>query len=420
MKSRFRKIKIRKRKTEKTMAAALAALVLCGCALFGSFIKEDSLLDIVIRQAKSEGYLTILHSFSPVLFYEKTEKGGADLLLDWLLHTVPVYGYVSNMEEYTTQSESEISYEAIIAREAADENYVDEETGKLVTSGELEDSAVLDGWVDQDGASESGRQEPASFVPNQTPVVSFSQEQLNDFDFLVENFYVIDRTTEIQRSQLDASDLLNRSMKLTHGAEAPQILIYHTHSQERFADSSQDAADSIVGVGEYLTQILTNQGFNVLHHTGEYDVETRDNAYAKAGPAVEKILKENPSIEIVIDLHRDGVAEGTRLVTDIQGRQTASIMFFNGLSHTKVNGDISYLPNPYIQDNLAFSLQMQIAADEYYPGFSRAVYLKGYRYNMHYCPKTLLVEAGAQTNTVQEMMNAMDPLADILAKVISP
>lgn len=402
------------------MAAALAALVLCVCALFGSFIKEDSLLDLVIRQAKSEGYLKILHSFSPVLFYEKTEKGGADLLLDWLLQTVPVYGYVSNIEEYTTQSESEISYEDIIAREAADENYVDEETGKLVASGELEDSAVLDGWVNQDSAPESGQQEPASFVPNQTPVVSFSQEQLNDFDFLVENFYVIDRTTEIQRSQLDASDLLNRSMKLTHGAEAPQILIYHTHSQERFADSSQDASDSIVGVGEYLTQILTNRGFNVLHHTGEYDVETRDNAYAKAGPAVEKILKENPSIEIVIDLHRDGVAEGTRLVTDIQGRQTASIMFFNGLSHTKANGDIAYLPNPYIQDNLAFSLQMQIAADEYYPGFSRAVYLKGYRYNMHYCPKTLLVEAGAQTNTVQEMMNAMDPLADILAKVISP
>lgn len=417
MKSRFRKIKIRKRKTKKTMAAALATAVLCACALFGSFIREDSLLDIVIRQAKSEGYLKMLHSAVPVLFYEKQEKSGAGLLLDWMLRAVPIYGYVAGQEEYATQSESEISYETIIAREAADENYVDEKTGKLIASGELEEPAASDGWLD---APESGQEESDSFVPNQTKIISFSQEQLNDFDFLIENFYVIDRTTEIQRSQLNASDLLNRSMKLTHGADAPQILIYHTHSQERFADSSQDAADSIVGVGEYLAQILTNQGFHVLHHTGEYDVETRDDAYAKAGPAVERILRENPSIEIVIDLHRDGVAEGTRLVTDIQGKQTASIMFFNGLSHTKANGDISYLPNPYIQDNLAFSLQMQIVADEYYPGFSRAVYLKGYRYNMHYCPKTLLVEAGAQTNTVQEMMNAMEPLADILSKVISP
>ncbi len=149
-------------------------------------------------------------------------------------------------------------------------------------------------------------------------------------------------------------------------------------------------------------------------------METRDNAYSKAGPAVEQILRENPSIEIVIDLHRDGVPEGTRLVTEQGGKEMASIMFFNGLSRTTANGDIGYLPNPYIQDNLAFSLQMQLAAKEYYPGFSRAIYLKGYRYNMHYCPKTLLVEVGAQTNTVQEAMNAMEPLADIIAKVISP
>ena len=60
----------------------------------------------------------------------------------------------------------------------------------------------------------------------------------------------------------------------------------------------------------------------------------------------------------------------------------------------------------------------QITAEEYYPGFSRAIYLKGYRYNMHYCPKTLLVEVGAQTKTVQEAMNAMEPLADIIAKVV--
>ena len=63
---------------------------------------------------------------------------------------------------------------------------------------------------------------------------------------------------------------------------------------------------------------------------------------------------------------------------------------------------------------------MQIAAEEYYPGFSRTIYLKGYRYNMHYCPKTLLVEVGAQTNTVQEVKNAMEPLADLIAKVVSP
>lgn len=101
------------------------------------------------------------------------------------------------------------------------------------------------------------------------------------------------------------------------------------------------------------------------------------------------------------------------------GKDTATIMFFNGLSHTTAQGDIGYLQNPNLADNLAFSFQLQLAASEYYPGFSRFVYLKGYRYNLHYLPKSLLVEAGAQTNTYQEVLNAMEPLADVLDKVLS-
>ena len=61
---------------------------------------------------------------------------------------------------------------------------------------------------------------------------------------------------------------------------------------------------------------------------------------------------------------------------------------------------------------------MQIAAAELYPGFTRPVFLKGYRYNMHMCPKSMLIEVGAQTNTFEEVYNAMDPLANILAYVL--
>lgn len=426
MKIRFRKRK-RNRKRKKITAAAAAIVSVCMCILVGDFIREDSLLDTVLRQAKSEAYMKMLKSAAPSLFYEEQKKESLKRLMDLVFQTVPVYGYVTDAQEYTTQSESEISYETVIAREAADENYVDDKTGKVISSEDTEPAKPTEEPPAPKQEPDAGKSEQAetaanaSFVPNDTPVVTYSKEKLNDFDYLIQNFYVVDRTTTINSSQLNAADLLSRSMKLTHGADAPQILIYHTHSQERFADSVPgDKNTSIVGVGDYLYQLLTGYGLNVIHHTGEYDVDTRDDAYAKAGPVIEQILKENPSIEVVIDLHRDGVAEGTRLVTDVQGKQTASIMFFNGLSRTTANGDIAYLPNPYIQDNLAFSLQMQIAAEEYYPGFSRTIYLKGYRYNMHYCPKTLLVEVGAQTNTVQEVKNAMEPLADLIAKVVSP
>ncbi len=438
--------RLKKRKIKKAISGFAVIFTICTSVLFTDLVREDSLLETVLRQAKSEVYLNMLKSTAPALFYEKSEKSGAEYLIDRVFWAIPVYGYVTDVEEYTTQSESDISYETIIAREAADENYVDEKTGEVITSEEsntdtaaeqsgepVQQEEVQQEEVQQEVVQQEGVQpeeeQPAqqqqavtaasAFVPNQTPVVTYSPDKLNDFDYLIQNFYVVDRTTTINSSQLNAGDLLSRSMKLTHGADAPQILIYHTHSQERFADSAPgDSSTSIVGVGAYLHQLLGQYGFHVLHHTGEYDVESRDDAYSKAGPALEQILQENPSIEVVIDLHRDGVAEGTRLVTDVQGKQTASIMFFNGLSRTTANGDIGYLYNPYIQDNLAFSLQMQITAEEYYPGFSRAIYLKGYRYNMHYCPKTLLVEVGAQTNTVEEAMNAMEPLADIIAKVI--
>ena len=74
--------------------------------------------------------------------------------------------------------------------------------------------------------------------------------------------------------------------------------------------------------------------------------------------------------------------------------------------------------NPYITDNLALSFQMQLTAEEYYPGLTRKIYLKGYRYNLHLKPKSMLVEVGAQTNSFEEAKNAMEPLADILGKVL--
>ena len=147
---------------------------------------------------------------------------------------------------------------------------------------------------------------------------------------------------------------------------------------------------------------------------GQYDVEKRDYAYSNSLPALEAILKENPSIEVVIDLHRDEVAEGTRLVTEIGGKKMARFMFFNGLSRTRRLGDIDSLPNKNIADNLAFSFQMQVLCNEYYPGLTRRIYLKGYRYNMHLKQRYLLIEMGAQTNTYEECMNSCVPLAQML------
>lgn len=343
-------------------------------------------------------------SFLPGLFYvEKEEK--TDLHV-WItkkaMQMIPLGSYVEGKGTYEAEIEDTATYEMILARQAADENEVDE-NGNLING---------------DGShAEKDAQEV------KTEPIHVSVEQLRDFNYLVSHYYTVDSTTMIGPEQLNVDELLAKDMHLDTSGEGPKVLIFHTHSQETFVDSTEgDVSTSIVGIGAYLTELLNAKGIPTMHHDGVYDLINgkldRSKAYEFSEVGVRKILEENPSIEVVIDLHRDGVGNDTHLVTEANGKQAAKIMFFNGLSRTKANGDIAYLPNPYIQDNLSFSLQMQLASESMYPGFTRKIYLKGYRYSLHMMPKSLLVEAGAQTNTVEEMKNAMELLADVLAKVI--
>lgn len=238
-----------------------------------------------------------------------------------------------------------------------------------------------------------------------------------DFDTLLQTFYVLDSTTYIDNTELNIDKLLNQDLTIEKSNE-PQILIYHTHAQEGYADSVEgDLTTTVVGAGDQLASLLEERGFGVLHDRGIYDTD-RDYAYSVAAPALQQILTEHPSIEVIIDLHRDGVGEDTRLVTEYQGKKTAQFMFFNGLSRTRKAGEIPYLVNENRDANLAFSFQMQLKCQQYYPGLARRIYLKGYRYNMQYRARSLLVELGAQTNTLEEVHNAVPLLADVIASVL--
>ncbi len=313
---------------------------------------------------------------------------------------IPLRNYVTEREAAELLTEDEATYAILAKKQAEEENSVDE-NGQLI------------------GKDKSEETRQAS-----VPTMDLSMERLNDFEYLVSNFYTVDSVTYINPSELNASELLGKDLRIDLSTGGSKILIYHTHSQETFADSDNDPSTSIVGIGRYLTEILNNKyKIPTMHHEGVYDLINgkldRSEAYEFAKPEVEQILAENPSIEVVIDLHRDGVADTTHLVTEINGKPTAQIMFFNGLSRTRVNGDLVGMANPYLQDNLAFSLQMKIAAETKYPGFARRNYLRGYKYNMDLMPRMLLIEAGAQTNTVEEMRNAMEVLADLLNSVLT-
>ena len=250
----------------------------------------------------------------------------------------------------------------------------------------------------------------------------FHAKKWENSKYLRKYIYQIDSTTMATENELNGKVLLNTNLKLRKSDE-PQILIYHTHGSETYKKVNGEEG-SVIEVGTALQKELeTVYGIKTIHDTSVYDMVDgqldRNAAYNFAGDSVEAALKKNPSVKVVIDLHRDSVESSIHLRTKINGKSTAQIMFFNGVSRLAKKGDIGYLYNPNKEGNLAFSLQMQLLCGKYYPDLTRKIYIKGYRYNLHLVKRAMLVEVGAQNNTVKEAENAMKPLAEMLYRLLS-
>ena len=421
---------------KKVRAALILCVIVVGIYLAGKCRdiwerESDGQGGRILGQAYVQAGTLAAESFLPVLSYGQ-EQAPEDFF-SAVLRTVGEQFPVLSFRE-TDCGEEEIIEDAETAEAIREENE------KLIAQkleAENQAQAVTEEnqqaqETQSDGAAETQNEtaqaQETSQIPEGTATqkqVEIPREQLTDFNYLLNNFFVVDPTTTALESQINVDTLLGKDMKLEKNPEQPQILIYHTHSQEEFADSVEgDTSTTVIGVGDYLVQLLQERyGYQVLHITDTFDIVDgqldRSAAYNYAEPVISQALQEHPTIEVVIDLHRDGVDESKHLVTEVNGKPTAQVMFFNGLSRTNQNGEISYLPNPYIEDNLAFSFQLEYLAKQYYPEYTRCIYLKGYRYNLHLKPRSLLLEVGAQTNTVEEAKNAMEPFADLLYKVLS-
>ena len=373
----------------------------------------------------------------------------------WFRAALPVYSYlVEHGEKETKESETEQKDQsADRSGERAAEDKIEREANagdakNILSAAENEEDgeALKEEGADEEtgGETESDKNNNGEKQPEYSPeeyeeeteTLSESEPtrevlgrtispdlllQLSDFNYLVNEYFTVDGGTVADADLLDAASFLSEDLSIVKNQAVPQILIYHTHSQEEFADSVEgDAGTTIVGMGDVLADALEAKGYQVIHDTGVYDlvdgVLDRSAAYDYARTAVEELLAQYPTIQVVIDLHRDGV-EGQKFVTEIDGKPCSKVMFFNGISRNQ-QGEISYLPNPYIKQNLAFSFQMEFAARQQYPGFTRNIYLKAERFNLHLRPRSVLIEAGTQLNTVEEERNAMEILANLLDEVL--
>ena len=419
----------------------IALFIVClaaGAALLGELYQ-----DMESRENSERGSLqkwlehSVINVWMPGVnvWQKETQQNDYNPIERLVLENFPVLLYsMEQPGEYPAEALQESSYEELLILEGSDEDRkgIDEasleyEEDAIHLDKSLEEAFLAEnGFITENQAAEKYEEETEDnkeniFYEVEEPAYRYQWDELQNYEDLVKAFYAIDSTTTAGAELLNTEKLLSKDMTLQSGGNEPQILIYHTHSQEGFADSvSGDESTTIVGAGEKLAQLLHDKyGYQVIHHTESYDKETRDDAYANALPDIEELLAENPSSEVVIDLHRDEMPADRRLVVDMQGRPTAQFMFFNGLCRTAKRGPLESLENPYLDDNLAFSFQMQTAANEYYPGITRRIYLKAYRYNMHLCPKSLLIELGAQNNTVEEIMNAVEPLAHVIHLVLA-
>ena len=352
-------------------------------------------------------------------FYDSVESQSEYTLKNSILNDIYPTGEYYRI--YAGQGEACVSYDGYVDTIAQLVNITGQDDNKEDNNQNQENDVSVESDKATGGETESEKSTNIIAADTVTGNV-YDRQDLNDYNFC-QQFYTVTSITSLTKEIFRPSEFLDKDMKITHDSSSPQILIFHTHSQEKFADSTDDDSTSILGVGDYLTELLTGKGYNVIHDRSVYDYVDgkldRSKAYTYAEQGIESILESNPSIEVVIDLHRDGVADTTHLVTEVDGRQMAKIMFFNGISYSNVKGNINYLYNPYRDDNLAMSLQMHLIGEAYYPGFLRRNYINAYRYCLHERAKSMLIEAGAQTNTFEEVKNAMEPLADMLDKLLT-
>ena len=371
------------------------------------------------------------------------EKGTEKSFTDQVLEAALTPWYYEEARDYVNgqqkTQDNEAYLEYIIENDSTDYyQLMQEENEAAEGTEETNDSKKPDGTENKDAMEESEEgteqseqteqpeqteqnnfSEGPELSPRETPQYQYEEGALEDYDKLVKAFYVIDENTKAGPDKLDVTSFETMDFTVPKHTEEPVILIYHTHSKEDFCNSREGRAeDTVVGAGRQLAALLEAYGYRVLHDETAFDSESRDYAYSNALPHVEQVLKEHPEIQVVIDLHRDEMPEETHLVSEVDGKRCARYMFFNGMSYLRGKGEISYLENPFREENLGFSFQLQKTSNEYYPGLARRIYLKAYRYNLHLRPASVLIELGAQNNTVEEIMNSCVPLAQVLDMVL--
>ncbi len=219
---------------------------------------------------------------------------------------------------------------------------------------------------------------------------------------------------------VNANELLSEGFSMDTSANVPKVLIISTHSSEAYSNSaggrSEDENQNVLKVGEVLCDTLNKAGVKTIHDKTRNDYPSYNGSYKKALTVIEENLKKYPSIEMVIDVHRDYMetADGVRLKPTanlVGGQKAAQIMFVIGT-------DAMGLEHPNWRENLRLSVKVQNILNSDAPGLCRSVNIRTERFNQHMTRGSMIVEFGSSENTLEEAKLSAKLLGEAIAKAV--
>lgn len=212
--------------------------------------------------------------------------------------------------------------------------------------------------------------------------------------------------------------------------DQPQVLIVHTHATECYLDGdygyyiqsastrSTDNTKNTVRVGDVLASVLNEAGIVTINDATQHDYPNYTGSYTRSADTIHKYLEKHPSIQVVIDLHRDAIGGSDNVKVKptavINGKKAAQVMILAGCE----TGSVENFPN--WQENLRFCLQLQRQMETDYEGLARPLLFKACKYNFDICPGSILVEVGTDANTLEEAEYSATLLGKSLIQILKP
>lgn len=203
------------------------------------------------------------------------------------------------------------------------------------------------------------------------------------------------------------------------------LIIYHTHTCESYTPSEQNSYISsgnfrttdlnftVAKVGEVLSNNLKEKGINVIHNNTLHDYPAYTGSYTRSLSTINNLLSQNPSCEMIIDLHRDALGSSSSYgpCVMIGEEKVAQLMFVIGT-------DGGGLTHPDWLNNLKVAIAIQEKAEELYPGLFKPMIVRNSRYNQHVSNAAFIIEVGATGNTLEECVGSMKYLANVLNEIM--